>query len=232
MEYTGDDNLDVMRLAENNNCFIFKLLLKALDSKVSSIVDFGAGNGLFSEMLIRAGRQTACVEPADNMQRYFKVPPYRSLDEVPPADFIYSLNVLEHIEDDEAVLREMFARLKPGGGLFLYVPAFPLLYSSMDKKVGHVRRYTRRELISKARAAGFSVRYCRYADFLGFFAALLFRFLPGADGSLNPSAVKVYDKLIIPPSRLLDKLSGGRLIGKNLYLYAEKENSVKRSIFF
>ena len=68
MEYAGDDNLDVMRLAENNNRFIFKLLLKALGAKVSSIVDFGAGNGLFSEMLTRAGRQTACVEPADNMQ--------------------------------------------------------------------------------------------------------------------------------------------------------------------
>ena len=48
---------------------------------------------------------------------------------------IYSFNVLEHIEDDEAVLRDLFRVAAPGAQLLLYVPAFPVLFSAMDKRV-------------------------------------------------------------------------------------------------
>jgi SAM-dependent methyltransferase len=67
-------------------------------------------------------------------------------------------DVLEHIDDDEAALRWMHAVLEPGGALVLTVPAHPRLFGPADRLAHHRRRYTRRELDRKLRAAGFEVR--------------------------------------------------------------------------
>lgn len=72
-------------------------------------------------------------------------------------DAIGAFDVLEHIRDDEAVLAEMARALRPGGGLLLTAPQHPRLWSPADEQAGHVRRYTRRELIGKVHGAGFDV---------------------------------------------------------------------------
>jgi predicted SAM-dependent methyltransferase len=58
---------------------------------------------------------------------------------------IYSSNVLEHIEDDSRALNEMFAKLQINGKLAIYVPAFMFLFSDLDIKAGHFRRYSKKE---------------------------------------------------------------------------------------
>ena len=63
-------------------------------------------------------------------------------------------DVLEHIEEDETVLRELGGAVAPGGGLLVTVPQHPRLWSAADDFAGHVRRYTRRELVNKAGKAG------------------------------------------------------------------------------
>src|SRR3954452_7744006 len=55
-------------------------------------------------------------------------------------DSIVMMNVLEHIEDDEAALKTLRRALNPGGRIVLYVPAFMLLYSDFDREIGHYRR--------------------------------------------------------------------------------------------
>jgi glycosyltransferase involved in cell wall biosynthesis len=72
-------------------------------------------------------------------------------------DTIVCINVLEHIEDDAKVLRNFFELLRPGGNALILVPAGPWLYTGVDKALGHFRRYTRRELTDKLKAAGFDV---------------------------------------------------------------------------
>ncbi len=72
-------------------------------------------------------------------------------------DVIGAYDVLEHIEEDEAVLVRFRQALRPGGGLLLSVPQHPSLWSSQDALAHHVRRYRRGELESKLRNAGFSV---------------------------------------------------------------------------
>lgn len=69
-------------------------------------------------------------------------------------DVIGAFDVVEHIEEDEAVLAEMRAALKPGGGVILTVPQHMFLWSDFDEQAHHKRRYTRRELTGKLRRAG------------------------------------------------------------------------------
>jgi SAM-dependent methyltransferase len=73
-------------------------------------------------------------------------------------DLVCCLDVLEHVEDDVAVLRELRRVARPGARLLVTVPAFPSLWSSHDVAAGHRRRYTRATLTGAARAAGWAPR--------------------------------------------------------------------------
>jgi SAM-dependent methyltransferase len=72
-------------------------------------------------------------------------------------DLIGAFDVIEHIEDDEAVLSEMLRALRPGGGVLLTVPQHRWLWSPVDVFAGHARRYRRKELLAKLDAAGFEI---------------------------------------------------------------------------
>lgn len=72
-------------------------------------------------------------------------------------DVLGAFDVLEHIEDDERVLREMAKALKPGGGVLLTVPQHKFLWSRVDDYSDHHRRYSAAELKGKLEAAGLQV---------------------------------------------------------------------------
>lgn len=74
-------------------------------------------------------------------------------------DMIGAFDVLEHIEDDEGALREIYQACQAGGGVIFTVPQHRWLWSSTDDYAHHKRRYTRRELVDKAHRAGFEVEY-------------------------------------------------------------------------
>lgn len=71
-------------------------------------------------------------------------------------DVIGCFDVLEHIDDDAAVLAQCFLAVRRGGGLLLTVPQHPSLWSAADEYARHVRRYRRSEILAKVVAAGFT----------------------------------------------------------------------------
>ena len=83
----------------------------------------------------------------------------------------------------------------------VYVPAFNLLWTGLDEKIKHHRRYRRKDLERLTRSAGLSVQKSRYVDSLGFLAALSFK---------------------IVSSKKADLLFGG-FFGKNVYVVASKD---------
>ncbi|MEP7171454.1 MAG: class I SAM-dependent methyltransferase [Bacteroidota bacterium] len=85
-------------------------------------------------------------------------------------DIIGCFDVLEHIERDEAALKNIHASLKKDGLFLVSVPAYMFLWSFMDEINKHKRRYSKTEIITKIKAAGFSVHYCS-----SFVFALLFK---------------------------------------------------------
>ena len=72
-------------------------------------------------------------------------------------DTVVCLNVIEHVEDDVAALRNILNVLEDGGRAVILVPAGPGLYGSLDEVLGHVRRYTHEQLASAAEQVGFRV---------------------------------------------------------------------------
>ena len=72
-------------------------------------------------------------------------------------DVAGAFDVLEHIEEDEAVLRQLRQAIRPGGGLLVSVPQHPWLWSPIDEYSHHHRRYTSAELVRRVDAAGFRV---------------------------------------------------------------------------
>lgn len=72
-------------------------------------------------------------------------------------DAIGAFDVLEHIEEDEAVLRQMHKALRPGGLLYITVPQHRWLWSAIDEYACHARRYSANELHTKVREAGFEI---------------------------------------------------------------------------
>jgi SAM-dependent methyltransferase len=223
--YTGTDNLEVMTEAVNYNKFLLSLIYR--EARIEdNIIDFGAGLATFAKMLAQNGYRVHCIEPDENEAVLISgsgLPVSSSLTEIADAsvDFLYSFNVLEHIQADQVALQLFYRKMKPGSRLLIYVPAFRILFSSMDRKVGHYRRYSRSELVSKVGLAGFQVTQSRYVDCAGFFATLLYKMIGSKSGAINRSSVIFYDRFVFPISLVGDVVFGG-IFGKNLLLIARR----------
>ena len=223
--YTGVENLEVMEDAVKYNRYLLDLV-KTHAPAQGTIVDFGAGSGQFAIPLRAAGVDILAVEPDLHLRQRMASRGLRTIDNtklLPDGSIacVYTLNVLEHIQDDVAALRDLHRALAPTGRIIVYVPAFPILFTSMDAKVGHVRRYTKRELKENLEAAGFQIQSIAFVDSLGFFATLLFKMLGRNDGNVSRGALIAYDRLVFPLSRLVDLVSK-RFFGKNLLVIATK----------
>ena len=79
-------------------------------------------------------------------------------------DTVVCMNVLEHIEDDAATLRDFASVLPAGGRLVLLVPSLKALYGSLDVHLHHFRRYEKDELEKLVKAAGFEVEKVRFLN--------------------------------------------------------------------
>src|SRR5215213_4172804 len=151
LAYLGRD-LESMSLARNYRRWILDMFAPHLGRR---LVEVGAGTGSFSELLLERGPDAlALVEPSAEMHRRlaervqgFQTATHvrtfndtfagaaRLIAEDPAPDSIIYVNVLEHVEDDDAELRLAHDALAPGGRLFVFVPALRWLYGSFDRQV-------------------------------------------------------------------------------------------------
>ncbi len=224
--YSGRRYLDLIKAARHYNEMLWRFVERDV-GPCDDVLDFGAGEGVVALRLAQRARSVTCVEPDAEFRSALLlhgVPCESDLSGIPEGslDVIYSLNVLEHIADDRGVLRELHAKLRNGGRLILYVPAFPCLYNSMDRASGHVRRYRRRQLGQVLRGAGFSIDRVEYVDSLGFAATLVWRLLDDGSGRISAWPIHVYDRYLFWASRLLD-MGLSRVVGKNVLAKAHKQ---------
>jgi len=223
-QYSGVDILESLESAHNYNDYLTRLIRESAES--TDLIDFGAGIGTFSKRLRTVGYNVTCVEPDPLQKRRLEEQGFDTLENITgvadnSVSFVFSLNVFEHIQDDSAALREIRQKLKPGGTLLIYVPAFACLWTSLDEKLCHYRRYTKKTLRRLVEQEGFVVEDARYADSLGFIATLVFRLLNKNVSALTATSISFYDQWLFAPSRVLDRLFG-RWFGKNVYVRCRK----------
>jgi SAM-dependent methyltransferase len=132
-------------------------------------------------------------------------------------DTIICLNVLEHVDDDISALQAIRRMLTPNGRLILLVPALPALYGTIDKALGHHRRYKRAGLESLLGATGFNVAHIEYFNLAGvpgwWFAGRVLR-----RQMIPATSLKLYDMLV--PLFRLERLLPWR-IGQSLIAIGE-----------
>jgi glycosyltransferase involved in cell wall biosynthesis len=171
--YTDDEYgskiLVHMSSVPNFNRWMADMLRPFLGARV---LEIGAGIGNMTRQLCPRDRYTASdVNPhyLEFMQRSFEGRPYldvRKVDLARAADFeplagsydtLVCVNVLEHLADEDAALRNVAGALGPGGRAVLLVPQGPGLRGTLDERLGHVRRYTRESLRAALERNGFEI---------------------------------------------------------------------------
>lgn len=194
-----------------------------------TVLDAGAGIGTFTEILVSDHRRVAVLEtePAflDSIRTRFDsnsaVTVHRgdltdenSLAGIGAVDSVLCLNVLEHIDDDQAAMRNLLKQTKPGGSMVALVPAYPWLLNKMDRAIGHHRRYGRGEFVQRLESSGWKVeRVFRFNAFglPGWFVAgnLLRRSTP------SRGLYRLFDSLV-PVFALLERMLIRGSIGLSL----------------
>jgi SAM-dependent methyltransferase len=194
------------------------------------VLEVGCGVGQFTRHLLMTPGIAAldALEPDDALAAQFAITDSRvtrhsgfSQQFADPGifDAVVSINVLEHIERDDPELDQYAHILKPGTGhLCILVPGRKELYSPIDRKFGHWRRYTTAELNGKLERAGFRPLYVRYFNLVGYFTWLLnFRLMGSL--SFSESSVQFFDRFIVPVAKAIDG-AGVRPIGQSVVAIA------------
>ncbi|HWE50129.1 MAG TPA: class I SAM-dependent methyltransferase [Bryobacteraceae bacterium] len=201
---------DQERMSRAKNYFAWqsRLVLPELGQRV---VEIGCGIGNFTqnlldrESIVAIDIEAGCIErlrqrfPGQPNLHAFVREAGAGLDDLKTfrPDSVICLNVLEHIGDDDATLRNMAAILPPGGAIVLIVPAFQALHGPIDRNLGHHRRYSRESISRMAADSGLHVRKMHYINFPGFFGWWMNAHILRREAQ-SAAQIEVFDRWIVP----------------------------------
>jgi SAM-dependent methyltransferase len=184
------------------------------------ILEVGAGIGNYTEFIIDR-EKVVCLELHSDAFAHLKErfsdasnvlvvqgdvadPSIRSL-ETHQFDSAMCFNVLEHVEDDVLALRNIWHTLVPEGKLLLIVPAIPEILGSVDRSLGHYRRYSRTTLRAAIDASGFHLEKLHYMNSLGILGWLLNNRIVRRQEE-SPAQISFYSRFIVPWLSALESL--------------------------
>jgi cyclopropane fatty-acyl-phospholipid synthase-like methyltransferase len=175
---SGASTLEVMEGAQRYNRWIYDRVRGGLGQRV---LEIGCGTGTITSFMVDRQLVVGVDVVADYVRatsNRFKDRPNvvirrHDLTESTDAlrgyrfDSAVSVNVFEHIANDETAMKAVNALLEPGGTFTLLVPCHPALLGPFDRDIGHHRRYTKHELRRKLEASGFTVERIRRSNPVG-----------------------------------------------------------------
>ena len=186
------------------------------------ILDIGCGTGANLEMLSQFGTAEG-VDVSDDALEFCRkknLKVSKGLAETLPYpdetfDITTALDVVEHLDDDIAGLREMHRVTKNGGHALIFVPAFMWLWGVQDDISNHRIRYTKKQIVDRLTQAGFTVERATYANFTFFAPILGGRTLmrltgikPESENNVNISALNgIFGKIFSAERHLLNKFN-------------------------
>jgi len=211
------EDLRQMARAHNYQRWQFQMVAPFLRGDV---LEVGGGIGNFTPQLAGVSRFVTSLEPNEFCFRQLqeKIAPlknaaaYRVTVEtlhsvIPPDrkfDTIVLMNVLEHIQDDRAVLAELKKYLAPGGHIVVLVPAGQWAFAPVDVRLGHYRRYSKAYARSLLAGLQLELEAMRYYNFVGLWGwwcnALVLR-----RDTQSDAQIRLFDRWIVPVLSRLEK---------------------------
>jgi SAM-dependent methyltransferase len=231
---SGASTLDVMEGAHRYNRWIYDRVRDGLGQRV---LEIGCGTGTITSFMV----ERKLVVGIDVVEAYihstsdrFKDRPnivirrHDLTESIEPLkdyrfDSAVSVNVFEHIADDEAAMKAVYALLEPGGSFTILVPSHPALLGPFDRDIGHHRRYAKDELRRKLEASGFIVERIRRSNPVGALGWLVnVRLL----GQRRLRGARIFDRLV-PALAMLDLLE--LPLGLSLIAIARKPGAISHA---
>ncbi len=203
--------------------------------RIDLIWEVGAGHGNMAIPLAKSGIATIPIEPLYSGAKALSIQGFHSyattLDQLnlPEASLeaVGVFDVLEHLENPEALLKEIHRVLKPGGLLLTSVPAYQWLFSDFDVQIGHFRRYSRRSLHNLLADSNFRDTRVSNLFFIFLAPAFILRRLPylvgirGRQKKSIPTSENLLIKLLTPILRLFLNIESKVRIPLGLSIFSE-----------
>jgi SAM-dependent methyltransferase len=192
-------------------------------------LEVGAGKGGLVNFYYKYLKTITLIEPSKNLfkilkQKFkkkkiiIKQKTIKNLKE--KFNTIIYFDVLEHIEDDLSEIKNAKKRLKKNGYLVFNVPAYQNFYSAFDKKVGHFRRYEKKDFILFSKKTKLKIVRLCYYDSIGFLFLLINKILRLKHNNLK---FKLFIwNILIPLSKIIDFLTYNKF-GKSLLCIYKKD---------
>lgn len=204
------EDLRQMARAKNYQHWQFQMVAPFL---AGDILEVGGGIGNFTPLLASVAQSVTTLEPNEFcfQQLSEKITPLKNvlahrvtvetLHQVIPAerkfDSIVLMNVLEHIQDDRAVLAELKKFLAPGGRIIVLVPAARWAFGPVDIRLGHYRRYDRRSaraLLANLQLESDAMRYYNFVGLWGWW----WNSKMGRRLNQSDAQIRFFDRWIVP----------------------------------
>ena len=178
----GAETLEIMQAAPRYNRWQYSRVAPYLGKRICEV---GSGIGNMSALILGRAPELLVLTDTDSYYREALRRQFAAYNEVvveeltlpdPAAgarfqghglDTVVALNVIEHIEEDLETVRSIAAMLRPWGRAVILVPALPGLFGSLDRELGHQRRYTRQSVSRLMQNAGFQVERTFYFNLVG-----------------------------------------------------------------
>ena len=178
----GTETLEIMQAAPRYNRWQYSRIAPYLGRRICEI---GSGIGNMSALILDSAPELLLLTDIDPYYRaalrsQFDGRPNVVVEELTLPDVsagerfdqfgldtVVALNVIEHIAEDLEAARSIAGMLRPGGRAIILVPALPGLFGSLDRELGHQRRYTRKSLSRLMQNAGFRVQRTFYFNLVG-----------------------------------------------------------------
>ena len=223
--YLGGE-LDLFALAVNWKTYVKQ---EIADYLTGDVLEVGAGIGGTTVALHDGtARRWVCLEPDANLAlrlqtRMSETGKAATADIIagsicafavtPCFDCILYIDVLEHIEDDRGQMESAAQLVRPGGHIVVLSPAHQWLFSNFDRRIGHLRRYTKASLRSLI-PSGWIEKKLAYLDSVGIFLSLgnvlaLRQTMP------TYSQIILWDRICVPIARRCDRVFRGN-VGKSI----------------
>lgn len=225
---TNNFEFDALREAENYRHALVKEFSPNLHGNV---IEIGSGIGQITQLLSKLPQVKflQAIEPdplfCGEFRKNLPTQPLiegivEHVDHKIDWNAIISINVLEHIRDDQDELKYYHKLLKKEKGTVnLFVPARQEIYAPIDKDFGHHRRYTKPELRNKLETAGFVVERLHYFNFVGYVAWWL-NFCVLKKRKFETGSVRFYDRVIFPCVYALESRIAFPPVGQSLVAVA------------